>query len=89
MTQKKAALKALRQGRRQEAKNLKIRKAVRNLIKAADRTAAAGQLDKARDLARQVQKAVDKAVRAKVFRPNAGNRKKARLSQRLNKLAVK
>lgn len=85
----KAAMKALRQAKKNALKNKIIKDNLRNLIKLGRRSILEKKADEAKKLVTQAVKAADKAVRAKVIRQNTASRIKSNLAKKLNSLIKK
>lgn len=86
---KKSAKKALRQTKKRTIRNIKRKRTAKDLIKEALKAVEAKQVDKARDLFKKVQQAVDKAVKTGAIKKNTANRKKSRLAKKVKLLLAK
>ncbi|MBI4132130.1 MAG: 30S ribosomal protein S20 [Candidatus Sungbacteria bacterium] len=75
----KSAKKALRQSKRRAAQNLRRKNAYKKLLKQIQNLAAAGKTKEAEAIAPQAYKALDKAAKNGVLKPNAASRYKSRL----------
>ncbi|MCB9803119.1 30S ribosomal protein S20 [Candidatus Nomurabacteria bacterium] len=86
MPNKKAAIKYLRQSvKRQTANNLMKRK-IKELVKQGKKAVVDGTIEtKAKELAHDLQKAVDKAVNSGVLKANTANRRKSRFMAMIQK----
>jgi small subunit ribosomal protein S20 len=89
MPQKKASMKDVRQIKKKTEKNRLILRNIKELIKDASHAANAGDMAKAQEFARKLQKAVDKAAKVGILKANTAARKKSRLSVRLKKVGKK
>ena len=89
MPNKKAAIKHLRQTEKRTRKNFLVKRNIKEIIKKGQKAVLAGNGDKTKELAKVLQKAVDKAIKAGVLKPNTGNRKKARFAVAVNKASNK
>lgn len=83
MANKKSALKAIRQDKKRQVRNSKVKDNIKWLIKQAEKEITAKN-DKARELVTQVEKAVDKAVQRNILKQNTGRRKKSHLMTKFN-----
>jgi small subunit ribosomal protein S20 len=83
---KKAAIKAWRQSTKRTLKNLKTKKAIKDLVKKTQQAWGKKDRDLAAVRVRAVIKAIDKAVQKKILKKNAGARKKSRLLKKINSL---
>lgn len=79
-----SAKKALRQSERRHVRNLKQKRALKELVKGFRAAITAGKKDEAKKLLPGVYKALDKAAkRGKILKKNAANRLKSRLTKAL------
>lgn len=85
----KAAMKALRQAKKNALRNKTIRNVLRDLIKRSRRSIAEKKMDEAKSLVSQAIKAADKAVRAKILKQNTASRIKSNLAKKLGALIRK
>lgn len=83
MPQKKASIKDVRKIKRRLARNVQVRRTIKELIKDARTAAAKGDMAKAQEHMRSLQKAVDKAAKRGILKANTAARKKSRLSKAL------
>ena len=83
MANTKSALKALRQGKKLQEKNTKIKDNIKWLIKKSEK-AITDKSEKVKDLIKQVEKAIDKAIQRNILKENTGRRKKSRLMAKFN-----
>jgi len=84
---KKAAEKALRQAKKKEAKNKKIKKYLSYQERKFNKAISASDLNKAKEIYLILQKALDKAAGKSVIKKNNAARKKSRLSKKIKKLS--
>jgi len=89
MPVKKAAFKDLRQAKKKTLINLRVKRAIKELIKKIDKSILADKLEEAKKLAGQLQKTVDKATQRGQLKKNTAARKKTRVASRLKKVQVK
>jgi small subunit ribosomal protein S20 len=81
---KKSAMKALRQSDKKSLRNFKVKKNIKDLIKASAKLIE--KKDKTSlDKVKSAIKSIDKAVQNKVIKKNTGSRKKSRIMKKLNK----
>ena len=85
MPNKKAAIKDLKQTKKRTLRNSLIKRNIKEIIKKGQKAAVSG--GKVDEIAKELQKAVDKAVKTKVLKPNTGNRKKSRFASMVKKAA--
>ena len=81
----KSAKKALRQSFRRRERNIKRRKALKDVVKAFIKAVAQKNMDEAKKLLSLVYKALDKAVKRGVIKQNTASRRKSRLARRISK----
>lgn len=74
-----SAKKALRQTKRRTARNLRRRETYKKVLKQIRRHLAAKKIKEAEALVPQAYKALDKAAKTGVLKPNAAARRKSRL----------
>ena len=74
-----SAKKALRQTHRRTARNLQRREAYKKILRQIRKLAAAKKIKEAQALVPQAYKALDKAAKTGVIKPNAAARRKSRL----------
>ena len=77
------AKKAHRQSERRKVFNIRRKSAMKDVTKNIDKAVAAGEIDKAASLLPSAYKAIDKAAKRGVIKPNTAARKKSRLSKRI------
>jgi len=85
----KAAMKALRQTKKNALRNKTIKNSLRDLIRRSRRSMTEKKLDEAKNLISQAIKAADKAVRAKIIKQNTASRLKSRLTKKLGAIMKK
>lgn len=86
MPHQKAAFKALRKSRVLHARHAAVKKRIRDLRKKAIKLSSQKKFDEALKMARDLQKAVDKASRARGFlKKNTAARIKSRLAASLQR----
>lgn len=83
MPQKKASKKDVRRIKKNTTRNALVLRNIKEIIKDAQKALAAGDAAKAHEFYLKLQKAVDKAVKAKVIKANSANRKKSRLGKKI------
>ncbi len=77
-------MKDLRQAKKRQAHNLRIKTNVRQTYKQAQELIKAGKIDEAKPVVMKFQKAADKAAKVKVISRNRAGRKKSILMKKLN-----
>lgn len=75
----KSAKKALRQAKRRAIRNLRRKETYKNVLKQIERLLAAKKAKEAEALVPQAYRALDKAAKVGVLKPNAAARRKSRL----------
>lgn len=83
----KANKKSVRQSARRRVFNDRRRRAMRESIKDIKTFAASGQKKEAQALIPTAYKAIDKAVKRGVIKPNTGSRKKSQVSRIVKQIA--
>lgn len=83
----KSAKKAHRSSLKKRVFNLRRKDKAASAVKSLKKLVAQGQKKEAQALMRDVQKALDKAVKGKTLNKNTASRKKSRLSKLVKKLA--
>ena len=73
----KSAKKALKQSKTRRARNLNRTNAYKNAVKQFKKFAAAGQLDKAKEMLPKVYQSLDKAAKSGVIKANKAARLKS------------
>jgi small subunit ribosomal protein S20 len=86
MPNKKAAIKDLKQTKKRSLRNSLVKRNIKEIIKKGAKAATKGE--KVDAIAKDLQKAVDKAVKTKVLKANAGNRKKSRFADMVKRVSV-
>lgn len=81
----KSAKKALRQTKRRTIRNLRRKEDYKKALKQIQRLLAAKKIKEAEALVPKAYKAIDKAAKGGVIKPNAAARKKSRLMKLLHK----
>ncbi len=81
----KSAKKALRQNIKRRAKNRTQKDKLKAILKEARALAANKKTDEARKQLPAIYKALDKAAKAGVIKPNSASRKKSRIAASINK----
>ncbi len=90
MPNKKSAIKHLKQTVKLTRANSLVKRNIKEIIKQGEKSISKGDINnRANELVYSLQKAVDKAVKSGVLKPNTGNRKKARFMAMLKKAGVK
>ena len=79
----KSAKKALRQSIKRRERNIAIKRALAKTLKSYERLVKAEKIDEAKNHFSKVQKALDKAAKQGILKPNKAARKKSRLSKLL------
>jgi len=87
MSVTKGAKKAHRSSLRKRVHNLRRKKVVSQSIKSFKKLVAEGNTKEAEMMLRQVQSALDKAVKGKTIKKNTASRKKSRLTKLVKKLS--
>jgi len=84
----KSAIKELRKSGKKHARNLKIKKNVKKLVKQSVKAISAKD-ESAKDLIKQALKTIDKAAQKGIIKKNTRDRKKSRLQIKFNKAFAK
>jgi len=79
----KSAKKALRKSLKNRERNLTRKRALAKTLKSYERLVKAEKIDEAKNHFSKVQKALDKASKQGILKPNKAARKKSRLSKLL------
>jgi small subunit ribosomal protein S20 len=79
------AKKALRASERKKVFNIRRKSTMKDVTKSVDKAVLAGDNKKAEELLPSAYKAIDKAAKRGVIKPNTAARKKSRLSARIVK----
>lgn len=85
MPNTKSAIKQLRVSEKKRLRNRRIRSRARTFVKKTNRLIEAGDLEQAKEMARQAIIALDKAAQKGVIHKNTAARYKSRLMKRLHK----
>jgi small subunit ribosomal protein S20 len=85
---KKSASKALRQAKKRQARNKKIKNNLKNLRRAFLKTIKAKQKKEAKIKYIALQKALDKTAKVGIIKKNAAARRKSQAAIKLNKLTL-
>ena len=83
----RGAKKAHRSSQRKREFNLRRKDKVSRAIKSLKKLVASGKKKEAEAMMREVQSAIDKAVKGKTLKRNTAARKKSRLSKLIKKLS--
>ena len=83
----RGAKKAHRRSQRKREFNLRRKDKVSRAIKSLKKLVASGKKKEAEAMMREVQSALDKAVKGKTLKRNTAARKKSRLSKLIKKLS--
>jgi len=83
------AKKAQRQSERRKVFNIRRKSAMKDVTKNIDKAVTAGDTEKAASLLPSAYKAIDKAAKRGIIKPNTAARKKSRLTNRLNQASKK
>ena len=86
MPNKKAAIKDLKQTKKRTLRNSLAERNIKEIIKKGKRAAQKGE--KVDGIAKELQKAVDKAVKSNILKVNTGNRKKSRFAKMVKTLSA-
>ena len=81
----KGAKKAHRGSERKKVFNIRRKSAMKDVVKNVDKAVLAGDTKKAEELLPAAYKAIDKAEKRGVIKPNTAARKKSRLTARIVK----
>ncbi len=80
-----SAKKALRSSARKQVFNLRRKRAMKEVVKKAQKLISTGKTKEAQDILPQAYKAIDKAVKRGIIKKNNASRKKSRLSAAIKK----
>ncbi len=89
MPNTKSAKRALRRSLKRRERNKAVKSRIKTLQKKLIALAESGDEDSLKQVWREFQKRVDKAVKTGVFHRNTGNRKKSRIAARIMKILGK
>jgi small subunit ribosomal protein S20 len=87
MPNKTAAMKSLRQSKKRQVTNARVKTDAKAKFKNIDALIKEGKLDEAKKLVGSFQKAIDKAAKNHIISKNKANRKKATLMKAVSKKA--
>lgn len=88
MPQLKSSAKRLRQSKKRAAKNKRIKDGIDYLFRQFKKSIEAKDKNKANEFAKQLIKAMDKAAKHNIYKPNKSARKKSRMMKKLNQLSA-
>lgn len=88
MANLKSAIKRIATNESKRVRNQKVRSDMRSKIKHVETLIKANELDEAKVAYHKTVSAIDKAIRKGVIHRNNGNRQKARLAQKINKISA-
>ena len=80
-----SAKKALRQSKKRQALNLRIKKAMKETVKKARLLKMEGKNEEAKNFLSRAYQAIDKAAKRGVIKKNTAGRKKSRLAKFIGK----
>jgi len=80
-----AAKKALRQSKRRQQRNVKIRNKIKTITRQVNDLVADGKKSEAEKILQQAYSALDKAVKKNILKKKTVARKKSRLARVINK----
>jgi len=80
-----AAKKALRQSKRRQQRNVRIRNKIKAITRQVDDLVKEGKKQEAEKILQQAYSALDKAVKKKILKKKTVARKKSRLARSVNK----
>ena len=81
----KSAKKALRQSKKRRARNIRQKKAFKDIIKNIQKLALENKKKEAEKLLPKAYKALDKAAKTGIIKKNTADRKKSRLTKLVNR----
>jgi len=81
----KSAKKALRQNKKRRARNIRRKRAFKDIIKTIRKLVLENKKEEAKKLLPKAYKAIDKAAKTGVIKKNTASRKKSRLTKLVNK----
>jgi len=85
----KQSAKRFRQSVKKAAANKQVKDGIDYLMRQFKKALASSEADKAKDLSRQLVKAIDKACEKHIFKKNNAARKKSRMMKKVNTLSAK
>jgi len=77
----RSTIKALRQSKKRNARNLQKKTEFKNAVKEIKKLVAAGKIDEAKQLLPKVYQKLDKAVKSDVIKKNKASRLKSKASR--------
>ena len=80
-----AAKKALRQSKKRQQRNVRIRNKIKTITRQVDDLVKDGKKQEAEKILQQAYSALDKAVKKKILKKKTVARKKSRLARAVNK----
>ena len=83
-----ASIKDLRQSKKRTVVNNRVRRRLKEAVKAYNTAIDAGEVKTATEALPRVQKMVDKAAKSGIMKKGTASRKKSRLSKKLNTLTA-
>jgi small subunit ribosomal protein S20 len=86
MPNTRSAKKSLRQDKKRATRNLEVKKAYKEAVKAVGKALDEGKKD-VKELTTLAQKKLDKAAKAGIIKKNTASRKLSRLMKKANKAA--
>jgi len=84
MPRRRTSLKRKRADKIRRLRNLKIKQQLKKTVKKFQALLSAKNLDEAKKVLREVFSQLDKAAKKRIIHPATANRKKSRLTKRLN-----
>jgi small subunit ribosomal protein S20 len=88
MPNTKSAKKALRQSIKRRTRNLKRKRAMRDIVKKIKKLVLEKKIEDAKKLIPNAQKAIDKAAKTGVIKKNTASRKKSYLMKLISKQKI-
>ncbi len=85
----KSAKKALHQSKKRQSRNIRRKKAFKDIVKNIRKLALENKKKEAEKLLPEAYKVIDKAAKAGVIKKNTASRKKSRLTKLVNKIEAK
>lgn len=87
MPRRKTSVKKTRSDKKKHLRNVKIKQELKKLVKQFQSLLMSKNVTEAKKVIVQVFSQLDKAAKKKIIHPATANRKKSRLTKRLNKTA--
>jgi len=81
-----SAKKALRQSKRKNAMNVRIKNSYKKAVKETVKFVSENDKEKAKEMLKTAMKKIDKATKKNILKKNTASRKKSRLARAINKL---